>query len=179
MFQSNFLRRVKADNPRLFWFFVTFIVLTLGTTALKIEFPPLYVYTMYSWPSKQKDVHTIYSIEYDGRVFNEPELWNHHRRIMFNYSISYYDKCIQADSSAVDALPFLSKMNAILGAEHSYIANVFTTKEDIRRYPQWLKHYMQSLIGQSIKRIKVYRIEAIYQEDGHVKEISKTLLCEA
>ena len=179
MSRKLFLKTVKASNPKLFVIFVVFIVINLGFNVVGIEADPFFVYNMYSAPSPHQEIGTVYVLECDGVPFNEPQFWNHHRRMMFNYSIGYYDRSIQADSSAADGIKALQFLNKFAESGAEYYQKVYTQKEDFVRYPKWLKTYMQSLLHREIKHIKVYKVQVAFQADGRLKELSKSILCEA
>lgn len=179
MLKSSFLATLKSNHPKLFWIIIVFLGINLFFTLIQIEAPPFYVYSMYSTPMEIPATQTVYTIECDGVVFNEPEIWNHHRRIQFNYSIAYYDQSLQADSSAADGIKAVVKLEKMMGENKSYYEKVYTQTSDIVLYPRWLKKYMESLLGKQISQMQVFKIIVQYQSDGSVKELSKMMLCES
>jgi hypothetical protein len=177
---KNYFADVYHRNFYLFLIIELFTISTLVISQGKAEITPFYIWQMYSTPMKNTDSTIIYQLEYnDKKKFNIPQIWNHHKRIMFNYTIYYYDHCIHnnfKDPASQKVSDFLTALNVDLS---SYLDRVYVSERQIKDYPNWLKRYMQSLIKEEIHSIKVFKIWVAYQNDGRVKEYQRTVLCEA
>lgn len=176
---TNFLSQVKAISPRAYRWLWVLIILIGGVTIVRIESPPFYVWSMYAAPIAQQDTFEVFVCSYDGKIFNEPRIWNHHRRILFNYSIEYYYQSKKHGMQAADGI----KIRAAFGNKHpiiqQYLDQVYSSSATISEYPQWLKHYMSSLIGEAIHELIVYRYEVCYQADGSIEVIGREIVCQA
>lgn len=176
---KHFLAIVRNDHPKLYRCLIALLLLIGGVTIVRIEAPPFYVWSMYAQPIPAKDTYDVYVLTYDGEVFNEPAAWDHHRRIAFNYSIDFYDQCLQAGMKAADGIKLENFLAKITVKSRSYIDQVYINNKDIEQYPYWLKSYMSELIGKPIHTMTVYKYTIQYAEDGHPIILNKVIVCSA
>lgn len=166
-------------QKKIFWLFFIFILLNTGLTGLGIEAPPFYQYAMYSTPVVVQDTIHIYTVACDGIPFNEPEYWNHHRRIMFNYTVEYFDRSLQNDSIPVDRSRTEDQLSRYSFPYQNLLDDIYADISDIRGYPSWLKAYMSRLLDKNIRHLEVFKTTAVYEPNGHLRILNQQTLCKS
>lgn len=174
---NNYLSVLRKENKRLFVFILLFLAVSLITTVSRTEVTPFYTWAMYSETTRGSDTVIIYSLEYNkGDKYNIPQIWNHHRRIMFNYSIAFYDYCLQhnhADPASVNFRKLLLKANI---RDDTLLYRLYSGPAALDQYPAWLKRYISANLGMPVDGIRVYKIWTRILPGGRVGEINRTLL---
>lgn len=166
---------IRRRYPWMYGVVVFLCAVQLIFTLVRIEAPPFYVYSMYSLPMEEKDTLSVYLLKVDGAYFNEPEFWNHHRRILVQYTAGFYDAC-KEEGMAPDRISALQHMER-LGLSVSWVDRMYASQEDIELYPQALHAYMERLLGREIQQLELQRCEVVYDGQGFPHTLSTTSLC--
>lgn len=152
----TFLQLAKTKSPRMYLFFIIFLIFTFITNALRISTTPFYVYGMYSAPVPVTDEFSfMVTVENGRKIYNKPEIWNHHKRIAIYYSSRTRDQLLQKNN--FDSI------------SHG-LSRVFPDKRSVKNnYPAWLLRYINDLEGGNVNGISMYRFTVKYDEKGNLK----------
>ncbi|RQO31396.1 hypothetical protein DBR32_05380 [Taibaiella sp. KBW10] len=119
------------------------------------EMTPVFTWGMFSTnidaaPEKN---YVFYDLKYNGKTFNLPTAQDHWK-IFFSYTIPNYDN-IKANGYED---PLNSKYAAVLQKLHidpAFASHISNKRNDVQRYPQWLKRYMENNTGEQITHLEV------------------------
>ena len=120
--QNSFLIQAKARHKITYWLLCIALIITIITSAAGLQVTPFLVYGMYSTPEPVTDTFVTYSLEYDGQVYNTPEIWNYHRKAMFNFTI---EQAALLLSSYVVSLTFTAGILFSILKSHLTLQNIF------------------------------------------------------
>ncbi len=172
-FNQTYFHDVFKRSKWCFAVIVSFIVFIFFANLKRFNASPFSIWNVYSYPNK-KDSFSIYSLRYNhNKAYNLPELWNHHKRMMFYYTIEWYHRCAAnnfQDPLKQSGYNFINKRGVKRGW---LIKKIYNTSDEIRSYPVWLKKYMASNIDEKIDSISVYKMLVYYTNNGELK-VAKT-----
>lgn len=166
-----FFKHLKKQNKVLYYVLSIFMFLTLLANLLKLEIVPFFVFRMYSNTLPVTKEVSFYVLEYNNKEFNLPEIWNHHKRMMFYYTIEhqqYIYKNKGYDRFQVKLKPYLDKIEFL--KEHSIYPYKQQKHED---YAKWLLTYMEEVCEESVKYLKIYKVTVIYDNNNSLKVKNK------
>ena len=171
----TFLKTVYNKDKKMFVILFAFIVFSLITTISGKEIPPFFVWKMFSYPEDLKPENEFYILEYNNKPYNYPYVWDHHRRIMFVYSIPFYFECLKNngyEETQIKILNFLKLHN-----KHFHINqdNIIFRKKNTSEYTKWLKRYTENITGEKADTIAVYKITVDYL-NGKQRFLKKELV---
>jgi len=174
-FDNTFLRQAKARNKVIYFALCGALIMTIITSAAGLQITPFLVYGMYSRPEPLTDTFVTYSLEYDGKPYNMPEIWNYHKKAMFNFTIEHYTACRENNKD-----PYEDKTRNILTKVHlssdALLHKLYNSGSEITAYPLWLKYYMSENTNTSIRHINIFRVVTEYDHTGSIKPRKKDLI---
>jgi len=174
--QDTFLGQLRKGNKTILFFIYAVLAVTILTSAAGLQLTPFLVYGMYSTPEPARDTFVIYSLEYDGKKYNAPEIWNYHKKAMFDFTIDHYFMLKEHDNKD----PYEEKTRNILKKagiqSDALLGKLYNSEGDITRYPSWLKTYMKANLGTDADTMNVFRIVTKYDNTGHVNICNKELI---
>jgi hypothetical protein len=136
--------------------------LTLLANLLKLEIIPFFVFKMYSNILPRTEEVSFYVLEYNNKEFNIPEIWNHHKRMLFYYTIEHHQYIYRNngyDRFQLKLIPYLSKI------EFFKKNSLYPFKyQNHKNYAKWLKTYLEDLTQEKIRYLKIYKVVAIYEK---------------
>ncbi|QEK51643.1 hypothetical protein FYC62_08205 [Pedobacter aquae] len=157
-----FFNQLKKENKVLYYGILIFMFFTLLANSLRLEIVPFFVFKMYSYPLPTTKEVPFYVLEYNNKEFNVPEIWNHHKRMLFYYSIEHqqdiqknngYDKFQTRLKSYFSNIAFLK--------EHSLYPYQYQKHTD---YAQWLSSYLEEVTKEKIKYIKIFKVVVVFDK---------------
>lgn len=161
----TYLKLLKNKNKTLFLLVITFMGLNLITNLLNREFFPFFVYKMYSYPIPKTEHYEFYQLNYNNNsLLNNNNIWDHHKRLLFQHTIQHYDYCINNngyDDTQLKLMHFLNKLNIVPKEYKGYPYRQYNTKD----YPRWLLEYSQQMTTENIDSISVIKFTADYKKN--------------
>lgn len=170
----TFLKKVYSQDRKIFIILIVFILLSALTTILRREIPPFFTWYMYSYPQSVTSTNSFYTLEYDSKTYNYPEIWDHHKRLFFVYTNAYYFECLSNNGYDDTQLKLISLLNKI-DKNKSLGLNFIYEKKDTNGYGLWLKRYTENLAQQKIDSINLYKVTVNYV-DGKQNVLEKKLV---
>ncbi|MBT0551688.1 hypothetical protein [Riemerella anatipestifer] len=158
----TFLNIAHQKSKKMYYFFVGFIVLTLISHVFRTSSIPFFIYAMYSAPVPIQNDFSFFVIKKsDGKIFNHPEIWNHHKRIVFYYSSRTWEQLLGQDKPR-NCIP----QKVYPSADKNYLNT---------HYPKWLFRYVQQVEGRKLDHITLYKVTVNYDEHNKysVKYVEK------
>lgn len=169
--RPTYLKTLWKEKRLYFWIV---IILGLGNVLPAVSsiqlLTPFYVWGMYAVPEPPQDTISVFVLtcNSDSRSFNEPHTFLDFRRMMFTYSILYYNQL----RSGTDTLHSTARLQSPLALTlfPPQYRNELRPNEDLfRQYPSWLKRYIAQATGEDIHQLSVYRLNTHFDPAGHVK----------
>src|SRR5690606_30625486 len=131
---------------------------------IKKELISIFFYKILSFQQPFTNNYQFYLLNYNkNTTLNITDIWDHHRRIMFHYSIQNYDYCINNngyDETQTKLINFLNGIE-ILKNHNDYPFR----KQETADYPKWLLSYIQQMVKVNIDSIEVIKLTASYDKD--------------
>lgn len=176
LFHNTFLRQAKVRSKPIYFLLRCVLAITIVTSAAGLQITPFLVYGMYSSPEPVTDTFITYSLEYDGKQYNTPEIWNYHKKAMFNFTIEHYLSCKENNNKD----PYEEKTKNILKKagiqSDALLGKLYNSAEEISRYPSWLSIYMKANLKTDARVMNVFRVVTRYDSTGNIKVENKELI---
>lgn len=169
----TFLKIVYNKDKKMFVVFSVFIILSFITTIFRREIMPFFTWSMYSYPEIERDTNVFYLLEYNNKVYNYPNIWDHNKRIIYFYTISYYFECIPNngyDNTQIKLINLLNSNKTSFKKD-----NFFLLKKDTSDYIKWLKRYIENVTNEKIYSLNIYRMSVNYT-NGKQNVLKKELV---
>ena len=109
-----YLKKLKKQNKILYYGLCIFIFFTFLANLFKLEIIPFFVFKMYSNTLPTTEEVSFYVLEYNNKEFNIPEIWNHHKRMLFYYTIEHHQYIYRSngyDRIQLKLIPYFSKID--------------------------------------------------------------------
>lgn len=167
LFKNTYFSLLRQQHRFLYKLCCCLVLAYLILNIVRIELPPVFLSMMYSVPIQNNDTQYVYDFRYnDDMQWNAHSYIEHHKRIMFYYTIDFYNQSISSEEiQAADGIKFKEKARNY-PALTQYAEKVYAQKTDIESYPQWLKKYMESIIKDSINSYVVTRNMVAWSGDS-------------
>lgn len=181
--RNHYFKRLWRHNKRLYWVIFFFITLsTLLSLSKSVHNPyftfplsPFYTWDMFSVPYLEEDHTTAYELVCDGETRHLPA-YSDHKQMFYTYTIGKFDHYAAAGYTDGRYDHYKQKL-MLLHLDTAYAKALSNSRENILRYPAWLKAYLSRNLGRELKNIKVYKHYVHYDEHSllHVDSSVKIL----
>jgi len=165
--ENLFLYKVYRYNKKLFFLFLAFTGVTLFCNLTGFEITPFYVWGMYSQKEIPAGSYTIYRISVNDKLLDYSTGYLPANRFFLTSPLSYFET-IKDDND-----PTLMFLNHKLVGNYSFIKafalNVMNSKNDIEKFPEWYKRYLEQTTGEKVKRLTVDVLQVSYTADNSIK----------
>lgn len=171
-----FLVKVFKQNKILFSLFCAFICGCFFFNYKGVETTPFFIWAMYAGKMTPKEQYRLITVTYnDGKEFNLEHTFQEPRSMMIYFTLNHYRK-IEANNMTD---PMQNVLATVL-PRHPFLRPVagrlVSKPEDNARYLQWLKTYLQSIVGEPIDNVTVHERFVHFNANGRVAEDSSKIL---
>jgi len=171
-----FLVKVFRQNKILFTLFCAFICCCFYFNYKGVETTPFFIWAMYAGKMTPKEQYKIITVAYnDDKTFNLEHTFQEPQSMMIYFTINHYRK-IEANSMTD---PMQNVLATVL-PNHPFLRRfsdrLLSKPADNARYLQWLKSYLQSIVGEPVDNVTVYERLVHFNTNGGVTEDSRKIL---
>ena len=171
-----FLVKVFKKNKFLFLLFWSFIAGSFYFNYKGVETTPFFIWAMFAGKMEPKAEYKIVTVSYnDGKTFNLPHTFNEPRSMMVYFTLNHYRK-IDANRMEDPMKDVLSTVLPRYPFLVPYAERLVTEPEENKRYLQWLKDYLSSIIGETVNNATVYERLVHFTTGGKVEEDGNRIL---
>lgn len=176
-YDKFFLVKVYKQSKALFAIFCSFICLVFYFNYKGIETTPFFIWAMYAGKISPKKEYKIVTVTFnENKVFNLPHTFQEPKSMMIYFTINHYRKI--ENNNMTD--PLQNILTATLLPHYPFLVAVedglVSKPEDNARYLQWLKKYLQSIVGIPVNNITVYERMMHYNINSKLVEDSSKIL---
>ena len=164
-----FLYKVYCYHKKLFLFFVIFAAITVACNLAGDEVTPFYVWGMYSQKEKAPVYYPIYEITINGKLVDYTTGFFPANRFFLQSPLSYY---LQMKQNGDPVKLFLqNKMGSTFFHVLPNESSVFNSSQNIQKFPNWYKKYLEQTTGINIETLNVELLRATYNIKNRVEII--------
>jgi len=176
-FKNTYLSVLYEGNRTWFYLIVAFLILTFFTTVTKFQMTPFTRWDVYSAPIEKSSIYDFYSIEYnDGKRYNYPQPWNHHKKMMVYYTLNWYGIIKDNDFMDPERLRTELILDKLGMAHGNWLDKLYVNPEQMQDYPIWFKDYLSRNLNVKVDSVAVYKIQADFNENGQLLVKNKSLI---
>jgi hypothetical protein len=172
-----FLYKVYRHSKKLFFIFLLFTVVTIFCNLTGFEITPFYVWGMYSAKEKAIAEYPVYKITADGKPIDYSSGYFPANRFFLNSPLDYY-----SDISKNGTDPLKHFLQQKLKNKYSLIRTfedkVLNSKNEIDRFPEWYKRYLEQTAGEKIEKLKIDVMQVHYHNNSIVVDSTYNLINE-
>lgn len=168
--RKTYLSQVRHHNKPLYYLFMLLIAATIVTNIAHNQATPVYVWDMYAARTEEPASYKIFSLTYDDKEMNIP-VWRDHKRMYFYYTVNHYLQCVNNQYQDPFHNKSAQKLSRI-GVAPDFLNELYSTRDEIAAYPQWLNKYMEANTGEDFKQLSVKEIELTYTNNGRIQVIN-------
>lgn len=173
--RNNYFRRLWHYNKLLYLVILLFIgfstLLSLSKSVYNpyFTFPlsPFYTWDMFSAPYPEQDNTVAYELVCDGETRHLPA-YSDHRQMFYTYTIGKFDHYAASGYTDGSYDSYKRKL-MLLDLDTVYAKDLSNSRENILRYPAWLKSYLSRNLGRELKSIQVYKHYVHYNEQSKLE----------
>ncbi len=153
---SRFFKVLKNKKPKLFYFFLLFLILQLVTTFLKIEITPFLLYGMYSEKTPDTGNYKQQLILLNGHDIHSYKIPPSERMLLVT-AIENYLKIKQNGNkdivqSRVESIyTFLTNSFIYPSIEDK----IYNKPDDLRKFESWFKEKCSKIVHRKIHKVSV------------------------
>lgn len=168
--RDNYFKRLWQYNKLLC--LVLFSFVTISTLLSKspynpysaVIFSPFYTWDMFSSPYLEQNHTTAYELICDGETIYLPAYLDH-KKMFYSYTIAKFDH-YAAQNYTDDRYEHYKHKLMRLHLDTAYAKVFSNSRQDILRYPAWLKSYLSRNLDRELNNIKVYKHYIHYDGQG-------------
>ena len=165
--EKLFLYRVYRYNKKLFYLFLVFAVFTLFCNVTGFEITPFYVWGMYSEKENVPKNYTVYRVTTNDKPVDYSKGYLPANRFFLTSPLSYFSSIQDSTDPTFDFLN--RKLKGKYSLLKPYAFKVLNSKQEISKFPDWYRRYLQQTTGEKIKKLKVEVLETSYARDNSIK----------
>lgn len=128
-----------------------------------IELVPVFTWGMFSATTPDNEQVIVYDLQLDGNQLNLPDPLDP-RRGYFVYTIARWENIVANRMIDLEISKYQTKLP---GVTYAQLNNWFGNNNSIiKNYPQWLKRYYSSALGENFNEVKVTKSWLHYTTAG-------------
>ena len=184
--KNLYLYLLKVSKPKLFFVIITFIVIQLFVTLLKIQIIPFFLFGMYSDVFHSQDIYEGIGIEIDGQPFDYMELVDIHTEMIVspirNYKAYIDNDSVDPFSKRIFFHPLITRIEENLPELYNkrkfktILYRVTNDKYSINNFKYWLKRYLEASLDRKINNLKIYINSYTYKKERLVLVSSRKII---
>ena len=175
-----YLVRLFKTSKFLFAAVCLFIFLNISFNLFfKSEITPIYQWNLYASPIiDQKEYSFVEIIYNNNKRLAFPHTWQEPHKIAFTNPTNYFINAISNKDHDYAKNHYLNNWLPQHPTLAHYLNNfkIYNTKEDLQKFPSWLKRYVEQETKQMIFKIDIKMITVCFDKSGIVKKISSEIV---
>lgn len=179
MGSGNYFVRLFHTNKILFVTVVIFCLLNLAANfVFKAEHTPVYNWNLYAYKIPEQPAYTFLEVKYnDGKTLTFPYTFLEPEKLFFTNTLDLFIYMKRNEGN--DPLKFyIDNWNTNHPLFKKLLPGLkfYPDTEELNKYPAWFIKYLEQYFKEPVYKIDVYEVKVAYEDDGHVKKLTSTLI---
>ena len=179
MRSKNYFIRLFYTNRFLFVLVTIFCAINLlANFVFKAEHTPIYLWNLYAYKIPEQSSYTFLEVKYnDGKMLTFPNTFMEPEKLFFTNTLNQF--IYMKRNGGNDPLEFYINnwnTNHPLFTKMLPGLKFYPGIEELNKYPAWFTKYLQQYIREPVNKIDIYEVKVAYEDNGHVKQLSSTLI---
>jgi len=156
---------------------VLFVGLYLSLHLLKVQITPLFIFGMYSKKVPTQQEYMMYELVVDNETIKPTELGRLNREIIIGPLEYYFNHKTNMNVDPIKSFVLSKRPKWESNSVFKWVGDqVFTKEEELSKFPNWYKSYLEQSIGKEIQRLEVFAKYSVYQESMLVEKHKELIL---